>query len=72
LETALNHYIVTLESQIMEQMMERLLAKVREFHEEMRAEMKSSTGALFSWVDVHQAKTEANHEEWLPAMKASQ
>jgi hypothetical protein len=29
-------------------------------------------GTLISWLDAHQAKTEANHEEWMVAMKASQ
>jgi hypothetical protein len=35
-------------------------------------EMKTWIEALISRMDVHQAKTEANHEELMAAMKASQ
>jgi hypothetical protein len=52
--------------------MEHLLAKVGEFHKEMTAELKSQIGALFPWVDVHQAKAKANHKEWVAALKARQ
>jgi hypothetical protein len=34
--------------------------------------MKSKIGALTSWIDTHQAKTEPNHEELMAAMKVSQ
>jgi hypothetical protein len=34
--------------------------------------MKSEVGAIVSQMDTHQAKTEANHEELVAAVKASQ
>jgi uncharacterized protein (DUF885 family) len=35
-------------------------------------ETKSKIGALVSWMDVNQAKTEGNHEELMATMKANQ
>jgi hypothetical protein len=55
-----------------EEIMERFLAKVRQFHEELRAEMKSRIGGLVSWMGDHQSKTEANYEDCMDTMKASQ
>jgi DNA integrity scanning protein DisA with diadenylate cyclase activity len=64
-------------------MMARLLAKIKADQKEMiaRLEVKIGAnnekfevlqGALISWLDAHQAKIKANHEEWMVAMKASQ
>lgn len=53
----------------MEQMIERLPGKVREFDEDLRAEMEIRIGDLVSWVAVQQAKTEADHEDWMDTME---
>lgn len=50
-------------------MIERLPGKVREFDEELRAEMEIRIGDLVSWMDAQQAKTEANHEDWMDAVE---
>jgi hypothetical protein len=34
-------------------------------------EIKSKIGALVSWMDGHQAKIEANHEELMATIKAN-
>jgi hypothetical protein len=49
------------------QMMERLLVEIRTNNE--KAEVLRDT--LVSRMDAHQAKTEANRKELIPAMKAS-
>lgn len=52
--------------------MERMLGKMKASHEEMMVKMKVQIRALVSQMDDHHAETEANHEKWMAAMKASQ
>jgi thiamine biosynthesis lipoprotein ApbE len=52
----------------MEQMMEHMVAILEAFEAKLMARLDS----LVSRVNAHQAKTEANHEELMAIMKASQ
>jgi 50S ribosomal subunit-associated GTPase HflX len=74
LETALDHYVIIAQKieQMMEQMMERLLAEMKAGYEEMMIETKVQIDGFVSWMDTHQAKTEANHEEWKAAVRSDQ
>jgi hypothetical protein len=58
-------------------------ANLKEMKEGMTARLEAKLGAnnemvvllqgtFFSWLDAHQAKIEAHHEEWMATMKASQ
>jgi hypothetical protein len=61
--------------QAMEGIMERLLAAIRTNVVKIEANNKKPgvlRGTLVSRMDDHQAETEANHEEWITAIKASQ
>jgi hypothetical protein len=51
-----------------EQVLERLLAKIRANNEKVEI----LRGAFISQMGAHHAKIEANHEEWMVAMKTSQ
>jgi hypothetical protein len=52
----------------MKQMMELLVAILEAFESKLMAKLDS----LVSWVNAHQAKTEANHEELMAILKANQ
>jgi hypothetical protein len=63
--------------QVVEQMMEILLAKVREYHLQMIVKLKANNeklevprGNLLSQMDTHQASTEVNQREMMAKMDA--
>jgi predicted amidohydrolase len=73
LGAALDRYIVILENGTNDGANDGTPAsQVRGCHEEVRAEMNSRISGFVSWMDAHQAKTEANREDWMATMKASQ
>jgi hypothetical protein len=55
----------------LKEMKEEMLAKMEVRIEANNKKFEVLQGTLISWLDAHHAKTEANHEELMAAMKAS-